>query len=332
MFIVGSYGFAVALCIITMICWGSWANTQKLASKSWPFQLYYWDYVIGLVLLTFVCCITFGSFGSEGRHFFTDLGQASQASLISAFIGGVIFNLSNILLVIAIDIAGMAVAFPIGIGIALVLGVIVNYIKVPIGDPYTLFIGVAFIVVAILLDAWSYKRIGAAHTESKVVKGIIVAIIAGLLMGLFYRFVAASMSLDFAMPKAGQMTPYSATFVFSIGILASNFVWNTIVMKWPLNGPKAKYSEYFKGSFKLHCIGILGGVIWAIGTLLSFLASGKAGYAISYGLGQGATLVAALWGVFIWKEFKAASRGTVIMLSLMFVCFFIGLILIIASN
>jgi glucose uptake protein len=124
-----------------------------MASKEWRFQLFYWDYAIGVLLLAFVLALTMGSFGNEGRSFLPDLRQADPANLWSALLGGAIFDLSNILLVVAIDIAGMAVAFPVGVGLALVLGVLSNYIILRIGNPVLLFTGVAAIVLAIALDA-----------------------------------------------------------------------------------------------------------------------------------------------------------------------------------
>jgi glucose uptake protein len=185
MFIIHSYSLAVVFCIVTMICWGSWANTQKLATKTWPFQLFYWDYALGTFLIALILALTMGSFGAQGRHFIPDLLQGSQASFASAFIGGVVFNLANILLVAAIDIAGMAVAFPVGIGIALILGVVENYIKVPIGDPVLLFIGVAGVTIAIILDAMAYKQLGVVQEQRNTTKGLIIAIAAGVLMGFF---------------------------------------------------------------------------------------------------------------------------------------------------
>jgi glucose uptake protein len=315
-----------------MLCWGSWANTQKLASKEWSFQLFYWDYAIGVLLLALVLAFTMGSIGSDGRSFLTDLGQADTSNLWSAFLGGVVFNLSNILLVVAIDIAGMTVAFPVGVGLALALGVITNYIGSPVGNPVILFAGVACVVVAIIVDAVAYRKLsGAAKTRNS--KGLIIAIIAGVLMGFFYRFVAASMSENFVTLQAGKLSPYTAVVIFSAGILISNFLWNSIMMAKPVDGEPVKYADYFrKGNLKLHSIGILGGVIWSLGMALSIIASGPAGFAISYGLGQGATLIAALWGVFIWKEFKNAPAGTNRLLALMFASFVIGLGMIIISR
>ena len=332
MVVVESYFVALIMCFVTMLCWGSWANTQKLASKEWRFQLFYWDYAIGVLLLSLILAFTIGSLGDEGRGFLEDLSQAQSSNLWSAFIGGIVFNLSNILLVVAIDIAGMAVAFPVGVGIALVLGVITNYIGSPIGDPTLLFIGVAAVVVAIIVDALAYKKL-SGPSKKNISKGLIIAVIAGVLMGFFYRFVAASMSVDFVNLEVGKLSPYTAVVVFSVGLLLSNFIWNSILMAKPLVGDPVKYSDYInKGNLKLHSIGILGGAIWSLGMAFSIIASGPAGFAISYGLGQGATMVAAFWGVFIWKEFKDAPIGTNKLLTLMFIFFIAGLALIILSR
>jgi glucose uptake protein len=332
MVIVESYAVAVILCFVTMLCWGSWANTQKLASKKWRFQLYYWDYSLGVLLLALILAFTMGSFGEFGRGFLADLGQAESGALVSALVGGVVFNLANILLVAAIDIAGMAVAFPVGIGLALSIGVINNYIAVPVGNPVMLFLGVFMVVVAIILDAFAYKGLPGSG-KRQVAKGLILSIIAGIAMGFFYRFVAASMSTDFINPEPGTLTPYTAVVLFSVGLLLSSFIWNTIVMYKPFSGEAVTYKDYFtKGDLKLHLTGILGGVIWSIGMALSIIAAGSAGFAISYGLGQGATMVAAFWGVFIWKEFREAPKSTGLLINLMFAFFILGLGMIIASR
>ena len=332
MFIVESYSLAVFLCVITMLCWGSWANTQKLAGQQWRFPLFYWDYTIGVLIITLLLAFTLGSNGEEGRSFLADFGQADSSSLRSAFMGGVIFNIANLLLVVAIDIAGMAVAFPVGIGLALVIGVIVNYIASPVGDPLYIFIGVALVAAAIILDAIAYGKLPKPEGQ-QTQKGLIISLVAGVMMGFFYRFVAASMATDFANPEVGMLTPYTALVVFAVGIFVSNFLWNSWMMYRPLAGEKVTYQDYFQlGNPKLHGIGILGGVIWGIGMSLSIIASGSAGFAISYGLGQGATMIAAIWGVFIWKEFKGAPKGTNTLLAAMFICYLIGLILVILAR
>jgi glucose uptake protein len=330
MFIIENYQLAVFLCFVTMLCWGSWANTQKLASKKWGFPLFYWDYTLGVIILSLFFGLTLGSTGDSGQAFLPNLADASLNAIFYALLGGIVFNIANLLLVAAIDIAGMAIAFPIGIGIALVLGVIVNYVATPLGDPIMLFTGVFLVALAIVLDALAYKKIskGAATT-----KGILISVAAGILMGFFYRFVAASMSEDFSNPTVGMLTPYTAVFIFSIGIFISNFVFNTYFMYKPISGEKVTYSDYFKlGTPRLHIIGILGGVIWCLGFLLNMIAAGEAGFAISYGLGQGATMIAAIWGIFIWKEFKNAPKGTNNLIALMFVLFIVGLSLIIMAK
>lgn len=332
MFIVNSYLLAVVLCFITMLCWGSWGNTQKLAAKSWRFELFYWDYVIGVLLFSLFSALTLGSIGTEGRSFIPDLLQADTKNIGSALLGGIVFNASNILLSAAISIAGMAVAFPVGVGIALVLGVIVNYMASQKGDAALLFIGVGLIVVAIILNAVAYKLKGGGEQKGSA-KGIVISVIAGVLMAFFYRFIAASMDLDnFQAPEAGKMTPYTAVFIFAAGMFISNFLFNTLVMKKPFTGSPVSYADYFKGGFKTHLTGILGGIIWGIGNSLNLIAAGKAGAAISYGLGQGATMVAAIWGVVIWKEFKGSPKTVTPLLAAMFVLFIIGLGLIIDAG
>lgn len=331
MVVIQSYFVAVLMCVITMLCWGSWANTQKMASGKWAFQLFYWDYTLGVLILSLILAFTMGSMGEEGRGFIADLGQADGKALGSALLGGVVFNIANLLIVVAINIAGMAVAFPIGIGLALVIGVVINYVAIPLGNPVLLFAGVFLVVLAVLLDAIAYRKSGTGQVNSKT-KGIAISILGGILMGFFYRFVAASMVTDFTDPEAGKLTPYTASVVFSAGLFLSNFLWNTFFMYRPVSGEKVTYRDYFKeGDLSLHLVGIVGGMIWSLGMTFSIIASGQAGFAISYGLGQGATLVAALWGVFIWKEFGKAT-GVKGILTTMFLFYLAGLILIIAAR
>ncbi len=335
MFIVESYPLAVALCIVTMLCWGSWANTQKLASKEWRFQLFYWDYAVGVLLLSLLLAFTLGSSGSGGRGFLADLQQAEPKWLGSAFLGGVIFNLSNILLVAAIDIAGLAVAFPVGVGLALVLGVITTYLATHQGNVHMLALGVAAIVIAIILDGLAYRRLAAGGQKTPA-KGIVISVAAGLLMGWFYSFVAQAMgTIDPGTRELtpGRLSPYTAIVLFSAGLLLSNFIWNSIMMVKPFSGPPVAFADYFtKGNIRLHLIGILGGMIWNLGMAFSIIASTKAGAALAYGLGQGATMIGAFWGVFIWKEFKGAPPGTNKFLAAMFAFYLLGLAILVASK
>lgn len=331
MFIIETYTLAVIFCIITMLCWGSWANTQKLAASTWRFELFYWDYVLGIVLLSTIFAFTLGSSGGGGRSFIPDLQQADSSNIWSAVLGGILFNAANILLVAAISIAGMSVAFPVGIGLALVIGVIVNYLDAPVGNATLLFGGVGLIAIAILLNAQAYRKLSSS-TGNVSTKGLLLSVVAGCLMGLFYKYVANSMFPDFNNPIDGKLSPYTAVFIFSIGILLSNFVFNSLLMKRPFQGTPVSYSDYFSGNFKTHLTGILGGIIWCVGMAFSIIASDQAGPAISYGLGQGATIVAAIWGIYIWKEFKGAPKGTSTILNIMLLLYVIGLGMIIMAR
>ena len=293
MFIIESYTTAVLFCIVTMLCWGSWANTQKLAAGTWRFELFYWDYVLGIVGLALMSALTLGSLGEGGRSFLADVQQADTANIGSALWGGVLFNAANILLVAAISISGMSVAFPVGIGLALVIGVVVNYLNAPVGSAGLLFSGMALIVIAILLNAFAYRRTATASTGLST-KGLLLSVVAGCLMGLFYGYVAQAMFPNFDVPETGKLSPYTAVVFFALGILASNFLFNTLLMRRPFVGTPVSYADYFRGSGRDHLTGVLGGMIWCLGMSFSILASDKAGPAISYGLGQGATVVAAL--------------------------------------
>ena len=338
MVIVNSYGLAVFLCFIIMLCWGSWGNTQKLAAKSWRYELFYWDYVIGMVIFALLLALTLGSFGHDGEPFFKNIAHVSLANWGWIIIGGIIFNASNILLSASTSIAGLSVAFPLGVGIALVLGVVNNYIVNHTGNPALLAIGVALVVIAIICNGVASGKKGESGiSKADQKKGIILAVCAGLLMSFFSSFVMRGMgnvdavadSAKFAAPYA---TPYTASVIFTLGVLLSNFLFNTIVMKKPFVGEPVTYKQYFAGNAKTHLVGMLGGAIWCLGTALSYITSKAAGPAISYALGQGAPMIAAIWGVFVWKEFKGSGKNVYTLLGLMFLVFIVGLSLIVLAG
>jgi glucose uptake protein len=304
---------------------------QKLVSKDWRFELFYWDYVWGIVFISLLFAFTAGSIGHQGRTFLEDLGQADWDNIFSAAIGGSIFNLANILFVAAIALSGMSVAFPVSAGLGLILGVLVNYIANPLGNGFYLFSGVALIAIAIFLSANAHGRL-SHHVNGFSTKGILLSLTAGVLFGFFYRFIAKAMAADFQRPEAGKLGPYAAVVCFSLGVLASNFVFNTLLMKKPIEGKPVNYSTYLKGMVRDHIMGILGGMIWGMGLVLSILSAGKAGFAVSFGLGQGNAMIAAIWGVFIWKEFAKAPAGTIYILYGMFSSYVIGLVMIILSR
>jgi glucose uptake protein len=331
MFIPQYYSLAIILCVISMICMGSWASTQKSLEKVWRFELFYWDFVIGIFLFSILLAFTMGSSGESGRGFLLDLEQATPGNMFNAFLGGVIFNSANIMLVAAMTIAGMSVAFPVGLGLAFILGVIINYFTVPFGNALLLFGGMALIVIAIIIISIAYKKHSLIKKRISG-KGLSLSILSGILMSLYFRFVASSMVTNFELPEAGKLTPYTAIFLFSVGVLLSNVFVNFYMMRKPIVGRPLTFKDYTKGKFDIHLTSVLGGVIWNIGMSLSILASGKAGSAISYGLGQGATLIAVLWGIFIWKEFKGATKSVNSLIVLMFLVYLAGLVLIVYAG
>ncbi len=314
------YGVALSFMLLSMLCWGSWANTLKLA-PGYRFQLFYWDYVLGLIVAALVWGGTLGSFGSTGKAFIVDVSQARFQAILFAFIGGVIFNVANLLLVAAIDIAGLAVAFPIGIGLALIIGAVSSYVISPQGNPLLLFGGIALVTAAILFDAIAYRlREASRPTMSR--RGIVISLIAGVLMGCFYPFVSKSMTGD------GAPGPYAAVLFFVMGVALCSLPVNYLLMRTPLDGREpAAMSGYWHAPASWHFWGIVGGAIWCTGALANFVASQAhiVGPAVSYSIGQGATMISAGWGVFVWREFTQAPAKSKAYLTWMFIFFLCGL-------
>jgi len=315
------YAVVLAFMILSMVCWGSWANTVKLV-PGYRFQLFYWDYVIGLFVGALGWAVTLGSFGSTGRSFAADFLHASPESILFGVIGGIIFNVANLLLVAAIDIAGLAVAFPVGIGIALVVGAVSSYLVSPTGNVLLLFGGIALVLAAIVCDAIAYRE---REKTALSRRGVIISVISGLLMGSFYPFVAKAMSGE------GASGPYAISVYFVIGVAICCVPVNFLLMRHPLDGkPPVAMRGYGRALTRWHLWGIVGGVIWCTGAVFNFVASQAhvVGPAVSYSIGQGATMISAAWGVFVWREFASASSRAKTFLIWMFVLFLSGLSLV----
>jgi glucose uptake protein len=315
-----AYAAALAFMITSMICWGSWANTMKLTA-GYAFQLFYWDYVIGILLGSIVWGLTLGSFGGGPLALVSNIGQADLPHILYAIAGGAVFNVANLLLVAAIDIAGLAVAFPVGIGLALVVGVLLNYVLAPKGNPALLFGGVTLVVLAIVLDALAYRR-REVERHSLSARGIRISIACGILMGIFYPLVTK------AVTGHASLGPYAVAFFFAIGTALCAIPVNYLFMKKPLTGtPPVNMSQYFQAKPAWHFWGVMGGLIWCTGTVFNFVASHAqmVGPAVSYAIGQGATMVSAVWGVFIWKEFAGAPPASRKLIPAMFIFFLVGL-------
>ena len=309
--------------ILSMLCWGSWANTFKLC-PGYRFQLFYWDYVVGLVAGALLWGLTLGSAGATGRSFAADLAATDAAHIGFALVGGVLFNVANLLLVAAIEIAGLAVAFPVGIGLALIIGAVSSYILSPHGNPLMLFGGITLVVAAIVCDAIAYRLRESEHQATSR-RGVVISLIAGLLMGTFYPFVSR------AMTGAGAPGPYATSFYFAIGVLLCAIPINYLLMRKPLDAQRpVSMAGFAAAPARWHLWGIAGGAIWCTGAVFNFVAS-KAhvvGPAVSYSIGQGATMISAGWGVFVWREFSSASSRAKNYLFWMFVLFLLGLTLV----
>jgi glucose uptake protein len=320
MFLPETYQVTLVLMVLSMLCWGSWANTLKLCPK-FRFQLFYWDYAIGLCAGAVILGLTAGSVGHSGTPFSSAVVETSPSRMLWAICGGAIFNVANLLLVAAIDVAGLAVAFPVGIGLALVVGAVTSYLVSPAANPLLLFGGVAFVALAIVVDAAAYRK-REATAKATTTRGIVLSLVAGVLMGSFYPLVAH------AMRGADSPGPYAIAFFFAIGVLFSTVPANLLLMFKPLDGrPPVDGADYWRAPFGWHAAGVLGGAIWCVGAVANFVASGAhlVGPAVSYSIGQGATMVSACWGVFVWREFAGAPRSAHMLLVLMFVFFILGL-------
>jgi len=337
MIIIHNYFAAISLTIVAMIAWGSWANTQKIAEKKWRFELYYWDMVIGIILMSLIGAFTIGSLGSEGRNFLEDISRANGKSIFQAMLGGMLWNTGNLLLVAAIATAGISVAFPIGGGIAWIVGIMFNYFvilmdgKVPTEKPLLLWMGVALIIIAILLNGKAYKGLSKV-TKKPTLRGIVLSVAGGLFIAFYYGFVAKSLDGQFVAGGTGNLTPSTAIVFLTMGVILCTVLFFLFIMKPFKVGVPGTFKEYFGGGIRNHSAGILGGMIWCIGMIASFMAVSAANPAIAYALSNAAPVVAVLWGLLVWKEFKGAPKGTNGLLTGMFLLYITGLVLITASN
>jgi len=324
MFTPQSLGIALLMMITSAICWGSWANTYK-GVKNYRFELFYWDYAVGIFLVSLILALTMGSTGHDANSFVNNVHSADTSNIVYALIGGAWFNLANLLLVAAIDMAGLAVAFPISIGIALVVGVVLTYVQQPKGNLTLLALGVGCALLAVILDGKAYGNLPTAgRTVSK--KSLVTCIVSGVLMGLWAPFVTHSMT------RGNTLGPYSVAVFLTLGALLSCSIWNIYFMKRPLVGEPVSFSGFFRGPLSGHLLGLLGGFIWGTGTVFNLVAASFTGVAISYAIGQSAPMVAALWGILAWKEFDGSGSRAKLYLALMFVFYALAILLVARAN
>lgn len=324
MFTPPSLAVALAMMIMSAICWGSWANTFK-GVKNYRFELFYWDYAIGIFLISLILALTMGSSGHDSSSFLNNVHAADFANIVSTLVGGAIFNLANLLLVAAIDMAGLAVAFPVSIGIALVVGTVLSYILQPKGNVLFLMTGVACALIAVILDGKAYGSLAKAG-RSVSRKSIVTCVVSGVLMGLWNPFVA------YGATRGNALSPYSSVVFLTLGALLSCFIWNLYFMKRPLVGEPVSLSGFFGGPRSGHLLGLFGGAVWGTGTVFNVVAGKVTSYAIAYAIGQSAPMVAALWGILAWKEFAGSDVRAKSYLSLMFVFYAFAILLVARAN
>jgi glucose uptake protein len=253
------------------------------------------------VICTLVFALTLGSHGSVGESFVDNLRLANQTNWAFALLAGAIFNVANLLLVAAVDIAGLAIAFPLAIGIAVVEGVVLSYVLQPKGRVVYLAFGLVCAVAAVLFDARAYRALQGKAVASRL--GIVVSVVSGLLMGGFAPFVTRAMTYGHAL------TPYSVAVLFSLGAFLCCFVVNVYLMRRPIRGAPVAMTGFWRATPRNHLLGMMGGLVWGIGGCCNFIGAGFVGVPISYAIGQSAPLIAASWGVLVWREFAGAPKA-----------------------
>jgi glucose uptake protein len=332
-----TYAVTIFLMVFSMLCLGSWAVTYK--ASGWRFELYYFDFSFGLLVAAAILAFTVGSMGFDGFTFLDDMLHAGKRQWFYAFTAGMVFNLANMLLMAAIAVAGMTVAFPISAGLALIAGVVIGRFQKAAGNPLMAFAGCVLIFAAILAAGAAYRFINEIRHEAKAragkakstkrpvaVKGVLIAVLSGALMAGCYPLLAKA--------KEGEagLGPYSVAMIFAGGVFLSTFVFNLFFMNLPIEGEPVDFMEYFQSSPRAHGLALLGGVIWCLGTVAMFVAASAENVRIvpslTYGLSQAPALIAVLWGTLVWREFKDGDARTKSIVGLMFILFTVGVTLV----
>jgi glucose uptake protein len=322
LFLPSSFSVALLMMLLGMFCWGSWPNTYKL-THGWRYELFYWDFALGIFLSSLLVAGTLGSlFGLP--TFWQNLLSADRSALVYAFLAGVLWNLGNVLLMAGVALVGMAVVFPVSIGLALVVSTIGSYLVMPRGDPLWLFAGVAFVFAAVTLNSFAY-RTAARERQNTSKNGLLVCLGAGILISTATPLVGKALSAP------SPLGPYGITSLFTLAALISTFPVMGYFMQRPLAGKAVAAADYWKGSLNEHSAGLLGGFGWAMGSVLTFTAANLVGIALAGAIGQANPLVAALWGLLVWKEFRDAPRRSKVLLAFMFGLYILGLVLLALS-
>jgi glucose uptake protein len=314
---------ALLLIVVSMVCWGSWPNLLK-ALPGWRLEYFYIDYTLGFLATMLLLAATLGSGSAVGMEFLDRLAAAGTRELWLAALGGLVWNAGNILLLNAIMIAGLAIAFPIASVLAITLGVGIGYWAQPIGNPLWLLVSVPILVLAAVANAAAYRAIGTTGGSGGRL-GIVLSLVAGFLVGIFPPFIAGAIS------GAQPLDPYSVSIAFMAGATVATAIGMPLLLAKPLIGDPGRLGGYFEGGTRRHAAGWVAGVIWCIGTVSNFASAGVVGVAISWGIGSGAPMVGALWGIFLWKEFRGASRKAGALISVSLALYVVGVVLVALS-
>src|SRR6185312_9452980 len=283
MILPGSELYNLILLAIGMLCLGTWANTYRMTSK-WRFELYYFDFAIGVILAALIAGFTFGSLGWDGFGLLDDLRIAGKHQMAYALAAGVIFNLGNMLIIGALSLSGVTIAYLSGMGMMLASGILITHFTSPAGSAAMTWGGAALVLVAAIVMTLAFRqqamarlvalmREGKTKSTKKVVsmKGQILAIVGGAVAGGFFPLINSAASGE------NGLGPYSIGLIFSIGVLVSTFVFNLFFMNLPIHGEPLEFTAYFNGKSKFHLLGLLGGGLfyaWLCAILVAARADG----------------------------------------------------------
>ena len=334
-----SYPSVLFLMVLSLLCLGSWASFYKFAGK-WRYEMFYLDFAIGLLLASVIFAFTLGNIGYDGFNFIDDLQHAGKRQWLYVLIAGLIFNLGNMLLMAAVSVCGLAVAFPMGMGIALLLGTGLGIAVRPAGNSLLLGLGCLLILTSIIVNAVVYRIMGVAQHEVLAragrarstrrptpLKGIILALAAGVLIGSFTPLVEKARQGDLGMG------PYAIGFIFAFAMFFSSFVYDIFFMNLPVEGEPVEFGEYFKGRAKQHLAGLASGFIWYAGMVLAWVCTSvpetiRGGPMLRFMLAEGSPVLAALWGIVVFREFKNSDMRVNILGTLMLALFLCGMAMI----
>ena len=320
MFIPHSTETALLLIVVSMLCWASWPNLLR-ALPQWRLEFFYVDYTLGFLLTVLLIGATAGSAGGFGLDFLDRFATAGMREAGLALLAGFLWNTGNIFLLNSIMIAGLAVAFTIGAVLAIMLGVGISYWAQPIGHPGWLLAGSVVLIVAACANAQAYRKLGGVSSRHKSL-GIALALAAGVLVGVFPPFIAG------AITGPGALDSYVVSIYFMLGAAIATLIGMPILVARPFIGEPGSMKGYLQGRTSWHVMGLLAGAIWCIGTVANFVSAGLVGVAISWGIGSGAPMVGALWGILLWKEFKGADTYSRTLITVSLVLYTTGVVLV----